>query len=171
MRIEWEVCLMQLFLCAVDAGNPTALFRPRRIGGNGEGEAHCCMPAQWEAPSEYHGCPASGALPEARSYALFSTPSSGPFDADFWFVIIICIIFSHFRILCFCIAYQVRNIKWSGNFSEGVLCEKSQSLWHTHETQGPVAQASRTSMPQFFTAFPFWLSSAGGQKSDFHKTI
>ena len=33
--------------------------------------------------------------------------------------------------------YQVRNVKWSGSFSEGALCETSQSLWHTHNTQGP----------------------------------
>ena len=67
------------------------------------------------------------------------------------------------------IGYQVRNIKWSGNFSKGALCENSQSLWQTHETQGPSTSITRSHMSQLLTAFPLRLSSAGPQKCDFCK--
>ena len=67
-------------------------------------------------------------------------------------------------------SYLLRNIKWSGNFSEGALCEKSQSLWHTHETQGPSRSTARSHMPQLLTVFPLRLSSTDPQKCDFCKS-
>ena len=65
---------------------------------------------------------------------------------------------------------MVRDLKWSGNFAKGAVCENSQSLWHTQETQGPSTSITRSHMPQFFTAFSFRLPSAGGQKCDFCKS-
>ena len=47
------------------------------------------------------------------------------------------------------LVYQARNIKWSGNFSEGALCENSQSLWHTHETQDHCALPNATTLYGF----------------------
>ena len=64
----------------------------------------------------------------------------------------------------------VRDFKWSGNFSEGALCENSQSLWHTHETQGPSTIIVRSHMPQLFTALSLGLYSADRQKADFRKS-
>ena len=66
--------------------------------------------------------------------------------------------------------HQVRNVKWSGNISKGALCENSQSLWHTHETQGPSIIIMHSHMSQLFTAFSLRISSTGGQKCDFCKS-
>ena len=74
----------------------------------------------------------------------------------------------------FCVSSKeykvVWNIKWSGNVSERTQCENLQSLWHTHETQGPSTSIARSHMPQLFTVFPSRLSTAGGQKCDFCKS-
>ena len=64
----------------------------------------------------------------------------------------------------------VWDVKWSGSCSEAALCENSQSLWHTHETQGPSTSVARSHMPQLLTVFPLRLSSAGPQKCDFGKS-
>ena len=64
----------------------------------------------------------------------------------------------------------VRDIKWSGYFSEGALCENSQSLWHTHETQGPSTSITLSQIPQLLTAFPLRLSNTNPQKCDFCKS-
>ena len=65
---------------------------------------------------------------------------------------------------------KVRSIVWSGHSSEGVLCENSQSLWHTHETQCPSTSIAPSHMSQLLTAFSLRLSSAGPQKCDFCKS-
>ena len=65
---------------------------------------------------------------------------------------------------------MVQNIKWFGKFSDGALCENSQSLWHTHGTQGPSTSITHSYIPQLFTAFPLRLSIVGGQKCDFSKS-
>ena len=76
----------------------------------------------------------------------------------------------YFLLLCDFTFYPVRNVKWFGNLSEGALCENSQSLWQTHETQGPSTSIARSHMPQLLTAFPLRLCSADPQKSDFDKS-
>ena len=50
------------------------------------------------------------------------------------------------------------------------VCENSQSLWHTHETQGPSTSIVPSHMPQLFTAFPWRLRSVNPQKFDFRKS-
>ena len=68
-------------------------------------------------------------------------------DLQRWWVLTVHYIFhSFFSIFCQIFHFMpskeckvVRDMKWSGNFSEGARCENSQPLWHTHETQSHCA--------------------------------
>ena len=83
-------------------------------------------------------------------------PSTSPSVSTTKFPVWVDVIIFVISLALFFLVYKVR----SGNFSEGILCENSQSLWHTHETQRSSTSIARSHMPQLFTAFLLRLYSS-----------